>query len=139
MASLHQYFHVHPHLTLVMLFLLGQALYILKRAAMAIRSPLNPATSRRSFLARNWDVILIRVGAAQTGFWLWISYPDGLSRIAQVAGVHLDLTIPAKPVVALVSGVCSDAILDWIAEKIPALKRELPAVPVSRANQANGK
>jgi hypothetical protein len=120
--------HMHPSWLLLILFVAGQSVYILKQAAFAIRNPANPTESRRDFLYRNWDTILIRIAVEQCLFWSWVSYPEGLNKLMSLIHITADITLPKEPVVAFAFGMASDVVLDWLSQKIPGLRSQLPAV-----------
>jgi hypothetical protein len=110
------------------LFILGQLLYLLKRAAYAVRNPNNPTASRRDFLYRNWDVLLFRGGLDQILFWVWVSWPDGITHLIALTGLSWNFNIPLNGITAVVAGLVSELILDTISLKVPFLQTEIPQV-----------
>ena len=115
-------------LELWIFFIVGQLINILKRAGFAVRGP-NAVASRKQYLLLNWDVLLVRGVVGAVIFWTWASYPNLLTQVAKHFGYDYNLTIPVVPPVAFGFGLALDVILDWFADKVPALKRELPALP----------
>jgi hypothetical protein len=140
-ATILAYFSLHEKGDLVYwaFFFLGQCLYVLKRAASAIRSKTNPIKSRSAFVGANWDILLIR-------FVLEIIvpfYPARHFNVATLAG-WINFTLPSwiSPQAHLgilgflALGFAADAILDWVSqsEKLPVwirnfIKEQVPQVP----------
>lgn len=116
--------HTHTLLELYGFFAAGQALHVLRRASAAIQSAKNPIKSRREYVSKFWDVLLIRGVFAGCAFWGWFSHPDLFVKLT-----GYDIQMPAGPVAALLFGLCSDLVLDWVSQKLPWLKREIPTVP----------
>jgi hypothetical protein len=140
--------HAIGDVGLYLCFLLGQFLFILKRAASAIRNPVNPIKSRRQFIRANLDVLSIR--AALEG--LIIYYPWRHIALATILGwFHIDATsgwpseiigtgIANGLVAAIGLGYASDSALDGLSQwsKLPAwlsrwMKENIPPVPASLA------
>jgi hypothetical protein len=119
-------------------FLIGQWLFVLKRAGSAIRNPKSTITTRRQYVYHNWDTILIR-GAIEAAA---IFYPLAHFSIAQIAGFFA-LTVPAAlggslsgVVGFFFAGFGSDSFLDWlvVSGKLPSfianfIKENVPTLP----------
>jgi hypothetical protein len=137
-------FGLSPHHTQdivnYLFFLIGQWMFILKRASSAIRNPEKAISNRREYVYHNWDIILIR-GAFEV---ILIFLPSAHVSPDAIAG-WFGMTIPAA-LSGVVSGVggfvglgfSADAILDWVAVsgKLPVflqnwLKENVPSLPVS--------
>lgn len=129
-------------------FLAGQVLFMLKRAASAIRNPSNPVKTRRGFFFVNWDVLSIRA-AFET---LFIYYPWRHLGIAMILSLfNVDVSsgwihaligtgIGGGPIAAVAIGYAADSVLDgasqkpgvpawvkrWLAENIPAAPAQAP-------------
>ncbi len=111
------------------LFIVGQALYLLHRAAYAVRNPVNPVASRSDYIKRNWDILLYRAGLDQILFWAWAVYPDGLTRLLALTGMTVKIDLPLNPVTVVVAGLFSEVALDTLALKVKFLQTEIPTVP----------
>jgi hypothetical protein len=120
-----------------MFFLAGQALHILKRAGMAVRSKSNPIRSRREFLRLFWDVLLIRTVLCASAFWVALQNPQSLARLTHTWELPPDLSLRWSAGTALMFGYFADSIFDWIASRIPIFRREMPAV--ADMEQSNGR
>jgi hypothetical protein len=121
-------------------FLAGMALFILKRAAGAIRSKVNPISSRRQYLLINWDLLLIRAGLELPLYWIFSHYD--LSTILKYVGLawEFPFKVPVNPITAFIVGYQADSMLDWISlwKKAPDFIREnIPQVNNSEKNGGN--
>src|SRR6266704_1339641 len=115
-------------LLLVLFFLIGIGMHVLLRAGYAYRSAVNPYPTRRAFVRKHWDTILVRTFLNSWLFWLWVSHPDLVSRIASALGVSAAiadwLTVPVSLGTAVMFGFFVDVFLDSvqsIVAKIPQL------------------
>ena len=124
--------HVHSTAELWALFALGQSLHILKRAGMARRG----GRSRREFLQFYWDALLIRMGVAGGLFWVLLSNPQAIAKMFALVGLTLTAEIPLGHGAALIYGYFADSALDWLAEKVPFLRKEIPRVDGNGAPEA---
>lgn len=110
-------------------FILGQMLYMLRRSGIAIRSKINPMSSRKEYFKQNWDMLLYR-GALGLGlvYWPFRHYDVG-AWIQQVSHGILPLDLPQVPMVFFLLGIVSDSILDWIStwKRIPVLNLPMPS------------
>ena len=135
--------HLQGDLAYYLMFFLGQCLYILKRAAMAIRSKTNPIKSRRDFVTTNWDILTIRIILEFPIYFIWRHYT-----MAQImTWFHLTMTFPflngssqGGPFAYFILGFASDTIADWIStsDSIPGwlkgwIKEQIPEVPTYNA------
>lgn len=122
-------------------FVAGQFLFMLKRAASAIRNPTNNIKTRRQFFHINWDILSIRAIVEA----LVVYYPWRHIGVAAILGLfHIDTSqgwihillgtgIGSGAIAAVAIGYASDSGLDgisqykklpdwlrrWIAENIP--------------------
>lgn len=131
-------------------FFLGQLLFLLKRADLARRSPLNGVTGIGNFFALNWVTILFR-SVVEFGVVLYpYRHVDINSLIAKLGWLPDSVRIPQSIVVAFFLGLFSDMIMDWVVMQdkifgipIPkALKETIPQLPAVKeviANLAEGK
>jgi hypothetical protein len=131
--------HVQGDLAYYLLFFLGQCFYLLKRAAMAIRSKNNDVRTRRDFFSMNWDILLVRAALESPFYWMWRHYT--LSQLLAVA--HVSWTVPFSdaqggPFSYFILGFSADAILDWVStwENLPQwardlIKEDVPTLPVA--------
>jgi hypothetical protein len=97
---------------LYVVFVCGQALYVLKRMSFAVRAPENPIKRRREYLYRNWDVIVIRGLLELPIFLAWWNGQLG-TYITNHTGWTIPAFLQAGPVSAFILGYFSDAMLDW--------------------------
>ncbi len=122
---------MHQHVSdaaLYAAFFAGALLFVLKRAAMAVRSKTNPIASRREYLARNWDVLLVRMGLGLPLFWVWVHY-DLTDLIKAQIGVSLPFDVKVGAMSSFMFGFLADSVLDWLAtwENLPAwIRKEIP-------------
>jgi hypothetical protein len=118
--------HAVGDLIYYLAFLAGQGLFILKRAAMAIRSKSNPTLTRRGYLYANWDVLGIRTALESVVFWIWRHHL--LSQLVALFGYSIPdkISIPVHPMVAFILGYIVDSLVDWASTspKVPLLVRE---------------
>lgn len=135
--------HFRWDVILWLVFFCGQCVYILKRAAMAIRSKTNPIKSRRAFLYANWDILAIR----STVEFILIFYPLrhlNMGTLASLMHFTLPSWIPTDGHLGawgfFACGIASDVLLDWIGEndKVPNvirqfIKENVPNVPAAVA------
>ncbi len=92
-------------------FFFGQSLFILKRMALAVRSPLNPLKSRKEYLKLNWDVLLIR--SALEFAVVYFPYRH-VPMDTFTATLHIPFHIPQdSAVVSFLLGFLSDSTMDW--------------------------
>jgi hypothetical protein len=115
-------------------FLGGQLLFILKRAASAIRSKSNPTTSRRAFLYANWDVLVIRVAIELPIYWIWRHYPvNTILSVFTSFKLPQAFDFPQGAITFFTLGFIADSLLDWFGASAKApewLKENIPAVTV---------
>lgn len=122
-----------------LVFALGQLLFLLKRADLAKRSPLNGVRSIGQFFGQNWITLLFR-SALEFVFPFYVyrhTDPAVLSSWIAKVGVNIPFRIPQSLVVAFLLGLFSDMLMDWLAMqdsvagiKIPSwLKENIPQLP----------
>ena len=111
----------------------GQCLFVLKRSALAVRSPLNGTKSRRQYLKQNWDILLVRTVIALIAVYFPYRHSDVfVGYLPKWMGL-----IPTSAIVPLALGYMSDSTLDWLLGKdkifgvpIPAfIKETVPQLP----------
>lgn len=134
-------------------FALGQLLFLLKRADLARKSPLNGLPTIKAFFALNWITILYR-SVLEFGLILYpYRHMDINSLIDKIGWLPDSIRIPQSVVLAFFLGLFSDYLMDWIAMqdsiagfKIPKfLKESIPQLPavkqlvdtMAAAKQAN--
>jgi hypothetical protein len=106
-------------------YVLGQLLFVLKRAASAIRSKTNPIRTRRAYIYANWDVLTIRLMLEGVVFVL--CWQVGFTKIlALFTSWQSPIKFPASPVFYFAFGFFIDAALDWYGQSSvgPAVVRE---------------
>jgi sterol desaturase/sphingolipid hydroxylase (fatty acid hydroxylase superfamily) len=113
---------------LVLLFIIGISMHVLLRAGYAYRSAVNTTPSRRAWVVRNWDTLLIRTGFNSVLFWVWMYYPGTFAKAAIGVGVPAWignwLTVPVTLGTAYLFGFFIDVLLDAvqsIAASVPQL------------------
>jgi hypothetical protein len=108
-------------------------LFLLKRADLARRSPLNGVHSVWFYFENNWVVILQRLAFESVLLYLY-RHPDFPKQI----GLHFSLpTVKQSLMLVFFGGFFADAALDWITMqdsimgvKIPAwVKESIPQLP----------
>jgi hypothetical protein len=117
-------------------FVGGQALFILKRSAQAIRSKTNPINSRGSYLRSNWDVLLIRMAIEAPMFYLYRHY-DVNTILSFFTSWHAPFVFPQGAMASFCLGYLSDSLLDWfgVSKFAPDwLKENIPNVQVYQAH-----
>lgn len=109
------------------LFVLGQALHVMKRAGMAVRSKANSIQSRVQFVAFCWEAVLVRLVLCSGLFAALQTNPHGLTKLLNLVGVAASVDISVDPGTALIIGYFADSVLDWLVSRIPLLQKDLPA------------
>jgi hypothetical protein len=115
-----------PTWTLWLCFALGQAVHILKRAGMAVRSPHNALRTRREYLRLRWDALAVRAVLCAALFWLVMNRPELLAALLAALGAR-SAELPITGATSLIFGYFADSVLDWLVSHVPALQKELPA------------
>jgi hypothetical protein len=130
--SLHQKQDIAYYLA----FLIGQLLFLLKRASSAIRSKSNPIKSRRAFFAQNWDILSIRV-ALEAAIFVLVRHVGLSDLIAMFTNWKMPIQLPQSGFGFGCMGYAVDSVVDWFAvsSKCPALlqrwiKENIPDVQV---------
>ena len=111
-------------------FVVGELVYILKRAYYLISGPNPIANNPSQFIRRCWAPLLVRGIAGAGVYWLTF-YPELLTDAINLTGLNWQIhsAIPHYAVVALFFGMGIDSILDFATSKIPYLKDWLPQMP----------
>jgi hypothetical protein len=128
--------HQYGDLLYYLAFVGGQALFILKRSAQAIRSKSNPINSRRAYLESNWDVLLIRMAIEAPMFYLYRHY-DVNSILAFFTSWRAPFAFPQGAMASFSLGYIADSLLDWFGTSKVApdwLKENIPNVQVYAAH-----
>ena len=118
------------------LFVCGQLLSILRKAELAVQATTNPIKSRREYARLYWVILLYRSVVALSIFWVWVIYPAAFSSLAHSIGLTWNLELPPTPPIAIFAGLLYDVGLEWVFNKVPSLRIDLPPVP--SANAAGG-
>src|SRR5438445_13746747 len=95
-------------------FLLGQGLFLLKRADLGRKSPLNGLPSISAFFVLNWITILYR-SVVEVGLVLYPYRHVDINVLVVKIGWHLPFAIPQSIVIAFFLGLFSDYLMDWVA------------------------
>lgn len=129
-----------PHLSQDFLyyfaFLGGQLLFILKRAASAIRSKTNPIASRGAFIKANWDVLSIRLLLELPVYYIFRHYSAN-TILGLFTTWQIPFQVPQGAMSSFMLGFIADSLLDWFgaSTKAPAwLKETIPGVQVYSAH-----
>jgi hypothetical protein len=126
--------HINQDFLYYLAFLGGQLLFILKRAASAIRNHSNPISSRRAFVYANWDVLLVRVAIELPIYYIWRHYP-----VNTILGLFTSWRVPSAfdfpqgAITFFTLGFIADSLLDWFgaSSKAPVwLKENIPNITV---------
>lgn len=108
--------HLHD-LLLYIPFLIGQMLYILKRAGFSMRA--GRATTRRAYFYQNWDILIFRGGITLLIYGAARHYALGdLLRLFHVdlsgVGWFTALNTPINSPLAFFGlGIGADSLVDW--------------------------
>jgi hypothetical protein len=109
---------LNPTVLLVIMFYVGILLRLLQRASSAFRSTVNTYPTRWSFVARNWDVFLLRSAINTALFSLWLKDPSliskGLGYLGVASGIADWVTVPPNLATAAGFGFFVDLGLDQI-------------------------
>lgn len=135
---------MHPHwlwnIFFIVVFSLGQLLFMLKRADLARRSPLNGVKTIGNFFALNWVVLLFRAVIE----WLVFLWPyrsasnDVLQSVVHKVWAGFPFQLPQHRGLAgcFALGMGADVLLDWMFgaswfSAIPVLRRLKENIPQS--------
>jgi hypothetical protein len=110
----------------VLAFMAGQALFLLKRMALAVRSPMNALQSRGQYLSQNWDILLYR-GAIEYFFLFFYLHQPLFAELLGLIHVKLPFTIPVFGFGCFALGLLCDFLMDWIA-----MQDRVLGIPVPR-------
>jgi hypothetical protein len=114
------------NLLLWLFFVLGQLLYILKRAYFSVQGPDHDVNSYAEFVRKYWASLLFRAASGAALFWVFAFYPDLFTKLVGYVGLNINLTLPTVPPVAFFLGLTSDVALDLISSKVPWLQGQIP-------------
>jgi hypothetical protein len=135
-------------LMLLLPFLLGQLVYIMKRASFSMRA--GRAPTRWQYVYRNWDILVFRSVLEFLLIYMPIRHfsPDQLLNVFHIDVSHIEsLDFLYNPVSSPVSifgaGIASDGLFDWLVDwasrstKIPApikawLTENVPPMPMAQ-------
>lgn len=125
----------------IAVFSVGQILFMLKRADLARRSPLNGVKSIRQFFALNWVTLIFRA-VIEWGVFLWPYRSASAAFVAAAlskVGVNIPFQIPAHRGLAgaFFLGLGADFLMDWLVmqkwfQAIPVLNQlaeNIPQIP----------
>jgi hypothetical protein len=129
-------------LIFLFVFSLGQFLFILKRADLARRSPLNGVKSIGQYFKLNWVVLIFRA-AVEWGLILWPYRSWSATTIQwalQKMSIPIPFQIPARRGLtgAFFAGMVASSLLDWLmmqnwTKNIPIvnflLRENIPQLP----------
>ncbi len=125
------------HIELWLPFAAGQAIHVLKRAGMMVRSPHNGVQTRRAFVQLYWDALAVRAALCAAVFWMVVDQPELLSSVAGVLGFSGRLELRLNAGTALIFGYFADSILDWAVSRIPIFQKEVPQPQRSEPQQTS--
>lgn len=131
--------HLRWDFVLYLAFFAGQALTVLRRAGIAMRSPTNPVLRRRDYVKNNWDLLLIRTLIEIPFFWAWRHAE--LQDIFALFGKRVPFEIPQGTIAAFAWGFFADSTLDWLSTvqkigpwPVPSwLKSNIPSLPMIKS------
>ena len=118
-------------------FVVGQNLFLLKRAGSAIRNPTANVNRIRDYYRANWDIALVRLTIEGLIFWAFQYY--GLAKLVSLWGWTLPswLILPNSFITYFPLGYAADSILDWLSmsPKLPNwirtwIAENVPQMPV---------
>lgn len=125
----------------ILMFSAGQLLFMLKRADLARRSPLNGVKSIGNFFALNWVVLLFRA-VIEWGIFLWpyrSASNSFLQSIVHKVWSSFPFQLPQHRglVGCFFLGIGADFLLDWVTgqswiDSVPILrllKENIPQLP----------
>jgi hypothetical protein len=105
----------------------GQFLFMLKRADLAVRSPLNAVESKSHFFAYNWVPLTIRT-FIEFGFIFAPWRSIGTDGMMALFGWHVPFPVPHGWVAASILGYLSDSMMDWAAMQKKILGITVPDI-----------
>lgn len=107
--------HVQSDVISYVAFLLGQLLFLLKRAGSAMRNPSTKILTRWDYFKNNWDTFGIRALMESPFFYGWKHY--GFASFVGLFGWHMPvwMTVPDSPFTAFFLGYAADSLLDWVS------------------------
>lgn len=112
--------HHHTILELWILFVVGQAIHILKQSDLSLGS-------KSTFFLVAWKDLVVRFFIAAVFFGYWLAHPEALTQLLGLAHINFSLTLAPEHATAAGFGFCSDSGLDWITAKFPKLRSDIPS------------
>jgi hypothetical protein len=109
-------------------FLFGVLLHWMKRAGLSKSSLLSGTATRWEWFELNAVTVGIRAFVACLFFNYWLSNPDAATKVFQQFGIPANLNLEPTLLSAGMFGLCCDVLVDWLTQKIPVLKSEIPPV-----------
>jgi hypothetical protein len=114
----------------------GQLLFMLKRADLAARSPLNAVPTKASYFRANWIPLLIRAFIEFAVVYTPYRHVPS-DKIISAFGWNIPFHVPQSWVVSASLGYLSDSLMDWglMQEKILGItvpsfiKETIPQLP----------
>jgi len=130
--------HWHRHEALCyLLFLVGQAIFVLKLSDTAARGN-NGVKTRRHYLELNWVTLIVRVFVFELlGFFAWTHQPVLVNENWYPSWAP-HWALPQYAALFIFLGYCSDSALDWISTspRVPSIiKAQIPPLPQGGAQE----
>ena len=110
----------------VLAFVAGQWLFLLKRMALAVRSPMNALRTRRQYLSQNWDILTVRAGIELIFLWIYLHQP-AVSQFLGNFHIALPFMVPVFGFGCFTLGLLCDFLMDWIAMQEKVLGIPVPS------------
>lgn len=122
----------------VLVFSCGQFLFMLKRADLARRSPLNGINSIKQYFSLNWVVLLFRA-VIEWGLFLWpyrSASASWIQSIVKMVWHSFPFQVPQHRglIGAFFFGIGADLLIDWLlmqdwVKSVPILKYLMEQIP----------
>jgi len=116
-----------------LLYLLGQAMHVLKRAAISAASTVSAGSSIREWFCRNWPTVVVRVFLNSALFLLWATpWLDLILDKVGAKGLVGKFPVPTvlnpqTAFIAMVSGFAADSLIDALIFRfVPSAQKEIP-------------
>jgi hypothetical protein len=122
-------------------YLLGQFLFLLKRAHSALANKSTAVTSIGSYFKYSWAPIVIRVLLEAPLFYVLRHYPAALTYLVGMWGLTIpaSVSLPNNPITSFLAGYAVDSLVDWasVSPKVPAvirgwLKENVPTLDMAK-------
>lgn len=114
-------------------FLLGQLLYILKRAGFSMRA--GRAKTRRAYVWQNWDILLFRTVLEFAVIYFPIRHFSP-GQLLSLFHINLNSSMPllsepvTSPVSILLAGIAADGLFDWLVDFLSRSPKVPPVVKI---------